>query len=178
MGPPPRTQHSRTVGAHSGQRPTSQTYAHTSPTLLAIFRRLSVLIVIRRLCVITFRLRKVFREATSLAETLASALRSRKDQVSLAAKLCRFLAAWPGHSFGPETYPAMAAVAERLVGRCAAPAQRHPSVLPDQRVVLTEDRDVAADEQRAVRAFLYRGRLRHRLLRPAVKAAEVQRARG
>src|SRR5690242_20672549 len=79
---------------------------------------------------------------------------------------------------GPEPYPAMAAVAERLIGRCAAPAQRHPSVLPDQRMVLTEDRDVAADKQRAVRAFLYRGCLRHWLLRPAVHAAEVQRARG
>src|SRR6516162_2521461 len=45
-GPPPRTQPSRTVGAHSGQRPTSQTYAHTSRTLLAIVMRLSVLIVI------------------------------------------------------------------------------------------------------------------------------------
>src|SRR5690242_13172483 len=78
---------------------------------------------------------------------------------------------------GPEPYPAMAAVAERLVGRCAAPAQRHPRVLPDQRVVLTEDRDVAADKQRAVRAFLYRGCLRHRLLRAAVQTAEVQRAR-
>src|SRR5215475_13897903 len=44
-GPPPRTQHSRTVGAHSGQRPTSQTYAHTSWTLLSIDMRLSVLIV-------------------------------------------------------------------------------------------------------------------------------------
>src|SRR5690348_5733588 len=84
---------------------------------------------------------------------------------------------WPGHSSGPEPYPAMAAVAERLVGRCAAPAQRHPRFLPDQRVVLTEDRDVAADEQRAVRAFLYRGFLRHRLLRPAVQTAVVQRAR-
>src|SRR5215471_12072554 len=47
-GAPPRTQHSRTVGAHSGQRPTSQTYAHTSPTLLTIVMRLSVLIVIGR----------------------------------------------------------------------------------------------------------------------------------
>src|SRR5262249_23845272 len=45
-GPPPRTRHSRTVGAHSGQRPTSQTYAHTSWTLLAMIMRLSVLIVI------------------------------------------------------------------------------------------------------------------------------------
>src|SRR5689334_10278667 len=79
---------------------------------------------------------------------------------------------------GPEPYPAMAAVTERLVGRCAAPAQRHPRVLPDQRVVLTEDRDVAADEQRAVRALLYRNFLRHWLLRAAVQAAEVQRARG
>src|SRR5690348_6373996 len=85
---------------------------------------------------------------------------------------------WPGHSSGPEPYPAMAAVTERLVGRCAAPAQRHPRVLPDQRVVLTEDRDVAADEQRAVRALLYRSFLRHWLLRAAVQAAEVQRARG
>src|SRR5271166_4819940 len=76
-----------------------------------------------------------------------------------------------GHSAGPEPDPAMAAVAARLAGRRAAPAQRHPSVLPDQRVVLTEDRDVAADEQRAVRALLYRGLLRHRLLRPAVQAA-------
>ena len=85
----------------------------------------------------------------------------------------------PGRlSAGPEPYPAMAAVAERLIGRCAAPAQRHPSVLPDQRMVLTEDRDVAADEQRAVRALLYRDRLRPRLLRPVVQAAEVQRARG
>ena len=72
----------------------------------------------------------------------------------------------------------MAAVTERLVGRCAAPAQRHPRVLPDQRVVLTEDRDVAADKQRAVRAFLYRSFLGNRLLRPAVQTAEVQRARG
>ena len=83
---------------------------------------------------------------------------------------------WPGHSPGSEPYPAMAAVAERLVGRCAAPAQRHPRVLPDQRVVLTEDRDVAANKQRAVRAFLYSGFLRHRLLRPAVQAAEVWRS--
>src|SRR5256886_14959358 len=44
-------------------------------------------------------------------------------------------------------------------------------------MVLTEDPDVAADEQRAVRAFLYRSFLRHRLLRPAVQTAEVQRAR-
>src|SRR6516162_1373240 len=81
-------------------------------------------------------------------------------------------------ALGPEPHLAMAAVAERLVGRCAAPAQRYPGVLPDQGVVLTEDPDVAAEEQRAVRAFLYRGFLRHRLLRPAVQAAEVQRARG
>src|SRR2546430_17165682 len=44
-------------------------------------------------------------------------------------------------------------------------------------MVLTEDPDVAADEQRAVRAFLYRSFLRHRLLRPAVQTAVVQRAR-
>jgi hypothetical protein len=85
---------------------------------------------------------------------------------------------WPGHSSGPDPYPTMTAVAERLVGRCAASAQRHPGVLPDQRVVLTEDRDVAADEQRAVRTFPYRGCLGRRLLRLAVQAAEVQRARG
>src|SRR5580692_3849695 len=71
----------------------------------------------------------------------------------------------------------MTAVAERLVGRCTAPAERHSRVLPDQRVVLTEDPDVAADEQRAVRAFLDRSFLRYRLLGPAVQAAEVQRAR-
>src|SRR5215469_4269689 len=47
-GPPPRTQHSSTVGAHSGQRPTSQTYAHTASTLPVIVMRLSVLIVIGR----------------------------------------------------------------------------------------------------------------------------------
>ena len=45
------TQHSRTVGAHSGQRPTSQTYAHTSGTLLAIVTRLSDLTAIALLCV-------------------------------------------------------------------------------------------------------------------------------
>src|ERR1700741_4896052 len=45
-------------------------------------------------------------------------------------------------------------------------------------MVLTEDPDVAANEQRAVRAFLYRSFLRHRLLRAAVQAAVVQRARG
>src|SRR6266513_2118682 len=44
-------------------------------------------------------------------------------------------------------------------------------------MVLTEDPDVAADEQRAVRAFLYRSFLRHRLLRPAVQTTVVQRAR-
>src|SRR6185437_1607951 len=64
-----------------------------------------------------------------------------------------------------------------LVGRCTAPAERHPRVLPDQHVVLIEDPDVAADEQRAVRAFPYRSFLRHRLLRPAVQTAEMQRAR-
>src|SRR4029079_11637962 len=64
-----------------------------------------------------------------------------------------------------------------LVGRCTAPAERHPRVLPDQRMVLTEDPDVAADEQRAVRAVLYPGFLRPRLLRPAVQTAVVQRAR-
>ena len=45
-GVPPRTRPSSTVGAHSGQRPTSQRYAHTSWTLLAIVMRLSVLMVI------------------------------------------------------------------------------------------------------------------------------------
>src|SRR6516165_8190029 len=50
-GPPPRTQPSTTVGAHSGQRPTSQIYAHTSWTLLAIVMRLSVLIVMGGRCV-------------------------------------------------------------------------------------------------------------------------------
>jgi hypothetical protein len=44
-GPPPWTQHASTVGAHSGQRPTSQMYVQTSVTLPAIARRLSDLIV-------------------------------------------------------------------------------------------------------------------------------------
>ena len=65
-GAPPRTQHSRTVGAHSGQRWTSQTYAHTSPTPLAICLRLSVRIVIgRTLCLFGFRLPKTPNDAIS-----------------------------------------------------------------------------------------------------------------
>ena len=47
-GAPPTARHSRTPGAHSGQRPTSQTYAHTSGTLPEIVMRLSVLTAIRR----------------------------------------------------------------------------------------------------------------------------------
>src|SRR4051794_12914914 len=47
-GAPPRTRHSRTPGAHSGQRPTSQRYAQTSGTLPAIVTRLSVLNAIAR----------------------------------------------------------------------------------------------------------------------------------
>jgi hypothetical protein len=47
-GAPPRTRHSRTPGAHSGQRPTSQKYAHTSGTLQSIVMRLSVLTGIAR----------------------------------------------------------------------------------------------------------------------------------
>src|SRR3954452_5184482 len=47
-GAPSRTRHSRTPGAHSGQRPTSQKYAHTSGTLPAIVTRLSVLTAIER----------------------------------------------------------------------------------------------------------------------------------
>ena len=46
-GSPPGTQHSRTPGAHSGQRSTSQRYAHTSGALRAIDMRLSVLNVIQ-----------------------------------------------------------------------------------------------------------------------------------
>src|SRR6476660_2314580 len=45
-------------------------------------------------------------------------------------------------------------------------------------MVLTEDPDVAANKQRAVRAFLYRSFLRHRLLLAVVQVAVVQRARG
>ena len=62
-GPPPWTQHSSTVGAHCGQRPTSQIYAQTSGTLLAIARRLSDLIVVP-LVFITFCLREDVGEAT------------------------------------------------------------------------------------------------------------------
>jgi hypothetical protein len=55
-GAPPRIQHSRTVGAHSGQRATSQRYAQTSGTLPAIVMRLSDLIAIARiLALITLR---------------------------------------------------------------------------------------------------------------------------
>src|SRR6516164_9082331 len=83
-GAPPRTRHSRTVGAHSGQRPTSETYAHTSGTLLAIVMRLSVLIRCDKTCLPGFRLKAQYgREPRSdLSERLVGAAVSARSGAS------------------------------------------------------------------------------------------------
>jgi len=70
----------------------------------------------------------------------------------------------------------MAAVAEGLVLRRAAAAQRGARVLPNQVAVRVDDANGAANEERAVRARLdrrFRGWL---FLQPAVEAAVVERA--
>src|SRR5207344_3162635 len=87
-GVPPPTQHSRTVGAHSGQRPTSQTYAHTSAMPLAIVTRLSVLTAIARtLCSGCVRSPRRY----ILTETPASALpTARAPGKTSPPKLCGY----------------------------------------------------------------------------------------
>src|ERR671924_873971 len=77
---------------------------------------------------------------------------------------------------GPEADPAMAPVAERLVLRGAAAAEREPRVQPDQPSLVIDDPQAPADTERAVWAHVDR-RLRLRfLLRTPVEAAEVERA--
>src|SRR5258708_1830287 len=102
-------------------------------------------------------------------------MRRRTPSRSTSCTIATLHSRWTAR--GPEPHPTMAAVAERLVLRRAAPAQRNPRVLPKQLAVLAEDPDLAADEQRPVGVLLHRGLLRHRLLRPAVPTAEVQRSR-
>jgi len=70
----------------------------------------------------------------------------------------------------------MAAVAEGLVLRRAAAAQRGARVLPNQVAVRVDDANGAADEERAVRARLDRCFRRWLFLQSAVEAAVVERA--
>ncbi len=69
----------------------------------------------------------------------------------------------------------MAAVAEGLVLRRAATAQRYARVFPNQLAVRANDANGAADEEGAVRARLDRHVLLRLLLASAVETAVVER---
>ena len=70
----------------------------------------------------------------------------------------------------------MAAVAEGLVLRRAAAAQRDARVLPNQPAVRIDDANGAADEERAVRTRLDRRFFLRLLLASAIETAVVERA--
>jgi hypothetical protein len=70
----------------------------------------------------------------------------------------------------------MAAVAEGLVLRRAAATERHACVLTNQPAVPIDDANGAADEERAVRAWLDRCFRRLLFPAPAIEAAVVERA--
>ena len=70
----------------------------------------------------------------------------------------------------------MAAVAEGLVLRRAAAAQRDARVLPNQVAVRVDDANGPADEERAVRTRLDRGFLRRLFLSAAIETTVVERA--
>jgi hypothetical protein len=70
----------------------------------------------------------------------------------------------------------MAAVAEGLVLRRAAAAERYSCVFPNQVAVRVDDPNGAADEERAIRARLDRRFRRLLFLAPAIETAVVERA--
>jgi hypothetical protein len=72
----------------------------------------------------------------------------------------------------------MAAVAEGLVARGAAPAEGDARVLADGRTVDVDDANAPPQEQRTVRARLDDRVVGRLLLRAAVDASKVQRAGG
>lgn len=70
----------------------------------------------------------------------------------------------------------MAAVAEGLVLRRAATAQRYARVFPNQLAVRANDANGAADEERPVRTRLHCRLRRSLFLPPAIETAVVERA--
>src|SRR5687768_14435167 len=76
-----------------------------------------------------------------------------------------------------EADPAVRAIAERLVGRLPTAAKCDTRFLSD-RAILASDLHMATYKEGAVRPLLYRGFLRHGLLRPSVLALEVQGSGG
>src|SRR5436190_8226553 len=73
-----------------------------------------------------------------------------------------------------ETDAPVAAVAERLVARGAAAAERDARVFSDHGPVVAEDAQAATQEEGPVRARLDRRFLGHLFLRPAVEPPEVE----